>query len=971
MGWQFLEKTDELPTEGMVKSFMVKDTPVALYQIDGEYFATHNICTHQTALLSEGFVEDGTIECPLHQGVFDIRSGKALTAPVTCDIQTFLVKKDDKGVWINLAESAIQVKVVDKGTSETIVEKTDMDSKLSLQNFVIIGGGQAAASAVMALHQNGFGGKIHIISDEWYLPYERPPLSKDILLGRVAPDSSQILSREKLVQMNVTFHANQTAQAINNIDKCVSFGDNKTLNYDKLLIVTGASPRQLPIVDMNSPAIYQLRSLDDAIALKKILCKDLRIGIIGGGFIGLEVASALCELGGKPIIIEAHTTLLSRVLHPRIAMQIGGQAEKCGSKIITNAQTKKVTQTSQGLVIEFEQGSPLEVDAILVGIGSIPNSQIAESANIKCINGGIIVDSHGQTSVADIYAAGDVAVWSGNQFHSNPQNIRLESWQNANEQPAIAARHMMGETDASYNIQPWFLSDQFGTNIQMVGLSSPDDEMIIKDLPSGRAYYMHDGKKFTALVACNAPATIRNAKEWLAHGISLESLQAKIANNEPNSEPPKRKKTRKNGVRYKTKLKGNANMALADYYVWPKEGLTRIPDWVYTDDTIYENEVEKIFHGKTWNYVALEAEIPNEGDFKKSFVGPTPVVVTRAAKGEIHVFENRCSHRAAEFCREHSGNVTEFVCPYHQWSYDLEGNLAGVPFRRGVNGKGGMPKDFSAKDHGLKKLNVTTRRGVIFASFDNNMPSLEDYLSPEILTEFDATFDGRKLVLLGYYRNTLPGNWKLYHENLKDPYHATLLHTFLVSFGLLVAGNRSQMLCDPTGRHGVMASAKQDGTTVEKETQKEMRAYVEGMTLKDPRLMDYVEEFDSPWSVTMQTIWPNMIIQREMNTLGIRQIVPQGPNEFIMNWTMFGFEGDTQEMTEHRLRQGNLMGPSGFLGFEDNEAMKYVQDGMLHTPESTHVVELDPQTNIGTADTLISESSIRAMYQHWRQELEL
>ncbi|TMJ97625.1 MAG: Rieske 2Fe-2S domain-containing protein [Alphaproteobacteria bacterium] len=412
-------------------------------------------------------------------------------------------------------------------------------------------------------------------------------------------------------------------------------------------------------------------------------------------------------------------------------------------------------------------------------------------------------------------------------------------------------------------------------------------------------------------------------------------------------------------------------LALMKRYVWPAEGLTRIPDWVYTDQTIYEREVEKIFHGRTWNYVALECEVPNPGDFIRSNVGPTPVVVVRAADCSINVFENRCSHRAAEFCRELSGNTKEFVCPYHQWSYDLHGNLAGVPFRRGVNGKGGMPADFNVAQHGLRRLNVTSHRGVVFASYVEDMESLQDYLGPEVLKEFEATFDGRKPRLLGYYRHTLPGNWKLYHENLKDPYHATLLHTFLVTFGLLVAGNRSLMLADATGRHGVMASAKSERKSISTDAKKEMRAYRDGMTLAEPRFMDFIEEFDSPWSVTMATIWPNLIIQREMNTLGVRQIVPTGPHEFIMKWTMFGFEGDDDEMTRHRLRQGNLMGPAGFLGLEDNEAIKFVQDGMRHVPGRQHLVKLDPAVAAGTSDSLISEASIRAMYRHWRAEMGL
>ncbi len=137
---------------------------------------------------------------------------------------------------------------------------------------------------------------------------------------------------------------------------------------------------------------------------------------------------------------------------------------------------------------------------------------------------------------------------------------------------------------------------------------------------------------------------------------------------------------------------------------WPAEGLSRIPDWVYTDETIYQREVERIFHGRTWNYVALEAEIANPGDFIRSNVGPTPVVVARDQDGAIHVVENRCAHRAAEFCRELSGTVKEFVCPYHQWTYELNGRLRSVPFRRGVAGKGGMPADFEPARHGLRRL---------------------------------------------------------------------------------------------------------------------------------------------------------------------------------------------------------------------------------------------------------------------------
>lgn len=404
-------------------------------------------------------------------------------------------------------------------------------------------------------------------------------------------------------------------------------------------------------------------------------------------------------------------------------------------------------------------------------------------------------------------------------------------------------------------------------------------------------------------------------------------------------------------------------------FQWPEEGLTVVPDWVYTSEDIFQREIERIFQGPTWNYVALEAEIPNTGDFVRSSVGVVPVVVSRDKDGAVHVFENRCAHRATQFCRAARGNAREFVCPYHQWTYNLRGELIGVPFRRGVKGQGGMPRDFKPEDHGCRRLRVATRGGVIFASYFDEVEPLDEYLG-EVGEDFDATFDGRKLRVLGYYRNLIQGNWKLYQENLKDPYHATLLHTYLVTFGLLVAGQKSTMKVDRSGRHGTMGSAKgelEEGANVDP---KEMRAFKEGMKLNDERFLEYVREFDSPWSVTMLTIWPNLIVQRELNTLGVRQIMPKGPHAFELHWTMFGYEDDDDEMIRHRLRQGNLMGPAGFLGLEDNEAISFVQDGLRGATSDHSILKLGG-TEEGTANSLITESAIRSMYRHYREAMGL
>jgi len=150
---------------------------------------------------------------------------------------------------------------------------------------------------------------------------------------------------------------------------------------------------------------------------------------------------------------------------------------------------------------------------------------------------------------------------------------------------------------------------------------------------------------------------------------------------------------------------------------WPA-GYHRIPFWLYSDPEIYQQEQQRIFGGPSWCYVALTAEIPRPGDFKRSVVGDKPVVITRDKEGGINVVANRCAHRGVQFCRRDFGNTAEFMCPYHQWTYDLKGNLRGVPFRRGLKQQGGMPEDFKLEEHALQRLQVTERHGVIFASFD-------------------------------------------------------------------------------------------------------------------------------------------------------------------------------------------------------------------------------------------------------------
>src|SRR5215468_781058 len=397
---------------------------------------------------------------------------------------------------------------------------------------------------------------------------------------------------------------------------------------------------------------------------------------------------------------------------------------------------------------------------------------------------------------------------------------------------------------------------------------------------------------------------------------------------------------------------------------WPEGGNSRVPFWVYTDPTVYAREQERIFGGPSWCYVGLAAEVPQIGDFKRTFVGDKSVVLTRDADGALHVLANRCAHRGVQFCQQQFGNATEFMCPYHQWTYDLRGNLVGVPFCRGLRRQGGMPADFSLEDHGLQKLRVAERHGVVFASFGADLPPLEEYLGATMLAYFDRVFDGRALRVLGYMRQRIGSNWKLMFENIKDPYHASLLHVFLVTFGLFRADQPSAVEMDESGRHAVLVSRR--GEQRATSDTKDIRNLREDLKLHDPRLLAPVREFPGDATVVMQTLWPNLIIQQQSNTLAMRQIVPRGPGAFELLWTFFGYEDDTEEMTLKRLRQANLMGPAGLVSADDSEVMKLSQDGIAPYAEAAGVIEMGGR-GIENTEHMVTEVAIRAFYQYYRE----
>ncbi len=401
---------------------------------------------------------------------------------------------------------------------------------------------------------------------------------------------------------------------------------------------------------------------------------------------------------------------------------------------------------------------------------------------------------------------------------------------------------------------------------------------------------------------------------------------------------------------------------------WPQGDVTTIPYALYTDPDIFDLEMARIFQGRGWSYVGLEVEVREPGDYLVTNIGNRSVVIARNQEGNLTGFANRCAHRGVKICRQRRGNTRMFVCPYHQWSYNADGELRGVPFIKGVKQQGGMPDDFERADYNLPKLEIETRNGVIFASFDTSTPPLEEYLGVTNTTWFDRVFDGRELKVLGYSRQLIPGNWKLMFENIKDPYHASLLHVFLVTFGLFRADQKSQVLMDDTGAHGLLIS--QRGEQKADESTRDITNLKENFELADPRLLDPVKEYDGDATVVMQTVWPNLIVQQQSNTLALRQIQPRGPGSFELAWTFFAYADDDEEMVTRRLRQANLMSSAGLVSTDDSEVIKLAQDGISAFQDESGTLLMGGK-GTDNEQHMVTEAAIRAFYKHYRAVMEI
>ena len=407
-------------------------------------------------------------------------------------------------------------------------------------------------------------------------------------------------------------------------------------------------------------------------------------------------------------------------------------------------------------------------------------------------------------------------------------------------------------------------------------------------------------------------------------------------------------------------------MASVNEPTWPAADFSRVPYVVFGDEGVFAREQERIFRGPVWCYLALEAEIPAPGDYVTTFLGNTQVVVTRDDTGGINAFVNRCAHRGTTLVRDLAGNTRDFTCIYHHWCYDLEGNLIGVPFERGMNGQGGMPDSFDKENHGLRRLNLANYKGVIFGSFGTDVEPLEEYLDRPMCAYLDRMFD-RPIEILGYLRQRMPSNWKLYYENIKDPYHAGLLHQFQTTFGIWRNTQVGGSIMDKKRRHEIHFSEQDsdDDATIAAGYQ-DIGVYNESLTLEDASLVEFRDERDDGRAIMMMSVFPNVLFQQLSNTWATRQIRPRSASEFELYWTFFGYADDDPELRAMRLKQANMIGPGGLVAMEDGESGILIQRAVGALGDGHSVIEMGGTGAISDhQDHVLTEVPVRGFWQHY------
>lgn len=390
-----------------------------------------------------------------------------------------------------------------------------------MNKIVIVGAGQAAGWAVHTLRGQGYAGEIHVVSNEDQVFYERPPLSKQILAQQAELSSLNLFSAEQINDFSVIWHKPDYAVKLDKVDKTVALESGKVLAYDKLLIATGSRARMPVSAWSNMQHVYTLRDIQDCEKLAAKLQSAQHVAVIGGGWIGLEIAATVRQQGKQVEVFEYGPRLCARSVSPEVSDFLKQLHEDAGTPIHLNSSKLHLIETAEKKIEVLTTGSELkQFDCVVVGVGAEIAKELAVSAALA-VKDGIVVNEFGQSSDCDIYAAGDVAIHPSLGYC-------IQSWANAQNQAIAAAKSMLGEHVAYADI-PWLWSDQYQCNIQILGTYQTEKTqqvVIRKTSPEQMSFFYLDAQqRLLNMIAVNEPKLIKLAKRWMASQRELDPTQ--------------------------------------------------------------------------------------------------------------------------------------------------------------------------------------------------------------------------------------------------------------------------------------------------------------------------------------------------------------------------------------------------------------------------------------------------------------
>jgi 3-phenylpropionate/trans-cinnamate dioxygenase ferredoxin reductase subunit len=387
-----------------------------------------------------------------------------------------------------------------------------------MSGVIIVGAGQAGYQTAESLRQEGYEGPITLIGEEPTPPYSRPPLSKAYLQGKTDRDRLQFRPKEYYADKDIDLRLNTRVESIDREAKTVSLADGSTLSYEKIVLVTGARTRTLPIPGADLEGIFTLKTLEDVDQIEARLEKAEQVVVVGAGFIGLEFAAVARKMDKSVTVLEAAPRVMGRVVTEQLSHYFENYHREQGVDIVCNAFADSFSG-KDGAVTEVncKDGSSYPAQLVVVGIGVIANTELAEAAGLECANG-IVVNGQCQTSDPDIYAAGDCAVF---EHPFAGKTVRLESVQNASDQGRVVAASIAGK-DTVYDAVPWFWSDQFDLKLQMVGLQEGCDKTVIRGDMENKKFSMYHfrGDELRSIDSINKPADHMQGRKLLTAGVS-------------------------------------------------------------------------------------------------------------------------------------------------------------------------------------------------------------------------------------------------------------------------------------------------------------------------------------------------------------------------------------------------------------------------------------------------------------------